>query len=46
MRRAEARDTAPGEVEWTRNRYDLVFGSNSELRAVAEMYGARPDRQL
>lgn len=34
----EARDTATGEVKWTGTRYDLVFGSNSELRAVAEVY--------
>ncbi|WP_280433998.1 catalase/peroxidase HPI [Nocardia carnea] len=36
----EARDTATGEVKWTGTRYDLVFGSNSELRAVAEVYAA------
>jgi catalase-peroxidase len=29
-----------GEVEWTGSRADLVFGSNSELRAVAEVYGS------
>ncbi|WP_459546273.1 catalase/peroxidase HPI [Nocardia sp. X0981] len=34
----EARDIATGEVKWTGTRYDLVFGSNSELRAVAEVY--------
>ncbi|MEU4311677.1 catalase/peroxidase HPI [Nocardia sp. NPDC024068] len=36
----EARGTATGEVKWTGTRYDLVFGSNSELRAVAEVYAA------
>ncbi|WP_020496608.1 catalase/peroxidase HPI [Sciscionella marina] len=32
------RDAASGEVRWTGSRVDLVFGSNSELRAVAEVY--------
>ena len=36
----EARDSVTGEVTWTGTRYDLVFGSNSELRAVAEVYAA------
>ena len=35
----EARD-ATGAVRWTGSRADLVFGSNSELRAVAEVYGS------
>ncbi|POX37076.1 catalase-peroxidase, partial [Streptomyces sp. Ru73] len=34
----EGRDRATGEVKWTGTRADLVFGSNSELRAVAEVY--------
>lgn len=34
----EGRDTATGEVKWTATRVDLIFGSNSELRAVAEVY--------
>ena len=34
----EGRDAATGEVRWTGSRNDLVFGSNSELRAVAEVY--------
>ncbi|MET8863949.1 catalase/peroxidase HPI [Nonomuraea sp. NPDC004580] len=34
----EGRDAATGEVKWTGTRADLVFGSNSELRAVAEVY--------
>ena len=34
----EGRDRATGEVKWTATPVDLVFGSNSELRAVAEVY--------
>jgi catalase-peroxidase len=36
----EGRDRATGEVKWTGSRADLVFGSNSELRAVAEVYAS------
>ena len=36
----EGRDLASGEVRWTCSRADLVFGSNSELRAVAEVYAS------
>jgi catalase-peroxidase len=36
----EGRDRATGELKWTGTRVDLVFGSNSELRAVAEVYGS------
>ena len=36
----EARDMATGKVTWTGSRADLVFGSNSELRAVAEVYAS------
>lgn len=36
----EGRDRATGEVKWTGTRVDLVFGSNSQLRALAEVYGA------
>jgi len=36
----EGRDTATGEVRWTGSRVDLVFGSNSELRALAEVYAS------
>ncbi len=35
----EGRDRATGALKWTGTRVDLVFGSNSELRAVAEVYG-------
>ena len=34
----EGRDRATSEVRWTASRVDLVFGSNSRLRAVAEVY--------
>ncbi|WP_424832292.1 catalase/peroxidase HPI [Ruegeria sp.] len=35
----EGRDRASGDVKWTGTRVDLVFGSNSQLRALAEVYG-------
>jgi catalase-peroxidase len=34
----EGRDRATGEIKWTGTRIDLVFGSNSQLRAIAEVY--------
>jgi catalase-peroxidase len=36
----EGRDRATGKVRWTATRVDLVFGSNSELRALAEVYAS------
>ena len=36
----EGRDRATGAVRWTGSRVDLVFGSNSQLRAVAEVYAS------
>ncbi|MFJ5074244.1 catalase/peroxidase HPI [Streptomyces sp. NPDC088553] len=36
----EGRDSVTGEVKWTGTRADLVFGSNSELRALAEVYAS------
>jgi catalase-peroxidase len=36
----EGRDRATGELKWTGSRVDLVFGSNSELRALAEVYAS------
>lgn len=36
----EGSDRATGNVKWTGTRADLVFGSNSELRAIAEVYGS------
>ncbi len=35
----EGRDRKSGAVKWTASRVDLIFGSNSELRAIAEVYG-------
>ena len=35
----EGRDRQTGEVKWTGSRVDLAFGSNSEIRAIAEVYG-------
>ena len=36
----DGRDRASGEVKWSGTRVDLVFGSNSQLRALCEVYGA------
>jgi len=36
----EGRDRKSGELKWTGTRVDLVFGSNSQLRALAEVYGS------
>jgi catalase-peroxidase len=36
----EGRDRVTGEIKWTGTRVDLVFGSNSQLRALAEVYGS------
>jgi catalase-peroxidase len=35
----EGRDRGTGEIKWTGTRADLIFGSNSQLRALAEVYG-------
>jgi len=35
----EGRDSESGELKWTGTRVDLIFGSNSQLRAIAEVYG-------
>jgi len=40
----EGRDRNTGELRWTATRVDLVFGSNSQLRAVAEVYGCEDSR--
>ena len=37
----EGRDRKSGELKWTGTRVDLIFGSNSQLRAVAEVYGCK-----
>ena len=36
----EGRDRATGELQWTATAVDLVFGSNSQLRALAEVYAS------
>ncbi|MDF1514394.1 MAG: catalase/peroxidase HPI [Anaerolineae bacterium] len=36
----EGRDRATGELKWTGTRVDLIFGSNSQLRALSEVYGS------
>ena len=41
----EGRDRKTGEVKWTATRADLIFGSNSELRALAEVYGCEDSRE-
>ncbi|HTL03647.1 MAG TPA: catalase/peroxidase HPI [Vicinamibacterales bacterium] len=41
----EGRDRVTGEVKWTGTRVDLVFGSNSQLRAIAEVYGCDDSQQ-
>lgn len=41
----EGRDSKTGELKWTGTRADLVFGSNSQLRALAEVYGSSDAQQ-
>jgi catalase-peroxidase len=41
----EGRDRKTGEVKWTGTRIDLIFGSNSQLRALAEVYGSSDAQQ-
>ncbi|RJP18144.1 MAG: catalase/peroxidase HPI [Candidatus Abyssobacteria bacterium SURF_5] len=41
----EGRDRATGELKWTGARVDLIFGSNSQLRALAEVYGCEDSRE-
>jgi catalase-peroxidase len=41
----EGRDRGTGERRWTATRVDLVFGSNSELRAIAEVYGSQDSKE-
>ncbi|MBZ5632627.1 MAG: catalase/peroxidase HPI [Acidobacteriia bacterium] len=41
----EGRDRATGKVKWTGTRADLVFGSNSQLRALAEVYACSDSKQ-
>ena len=41
----EGRDRATGETKWTGTRVDLIFGSNSQLRAIAEVYACDDAQQ-
>ncbi|MES2797418.1 MAG: catalase/peroxidase HPI [Bacteroidota bacterium] len=41
----EGRNRATGELKWTGSRIDLIFGSNSELRALAEVYGCSDSQE-
>ena len=41
----EGHDRATGELKWTGTRIDLIFGSNSQLRAVAEVYGCEDSQE-
>ena len=41
----EGRDRKTGELKWTASRVDLVFGANSQLRALAEVYGQDDSKQ-
>ena len=41
----EGSDRATGDFKWTGTRVDLIFGSNSELRAIAEVYGAEDSEE-
>ena len=41
----EGRDRKTGELKWTGTRVDLIFGSNAELRALAEVYGSEDSQE-
>ena len=41
----EGHDRASGDLKWTATRVDLIFGSNSELRALAEVYGSEDSQE-
>jgi catalase-peroxidase len=41
----EATDRKTGKVKWTASRVDLVFGSNSQLRAIAEVYAQNDNKE-
>ncbi|HNT57974.1 MAG TPA: catalase/peroxidase HPI [Syntrophales bacterium] len=41
----EGRDRRTGELKWTATRVDLIFGSNSQLRALAEVYGCEDSQE-
>ena len=46
MRCSIVTDRATGDVKWTGTAVDLVFGSNSQLRAIAEVYASDDAKQL
>ena len=41
----EGRDRKTGELRWTATRVDLIFGSNSQLRAMAEVYACEDSQE-
>jgi catalase-peroxidase len=41
----EGRDRATGKTKWTATRVDLVFGSHSQLRAIAEVYACNDSKE-
>jgi catalase-peroxidase len=41
----EGQDRKTGDLKWTGTRADLIFGSNSELRALAEVYGCEDSKE-
>ncbi|MDH4071298.1 MAG: catalase-peroxidase, partial [Ignavibacteria bacterium] len=41
----EGRDRSSGDLRWTGTRVDLIFGSNSRLRALAEVYGCQDSQE-
>ena len=41
----EGRDRATGKIKWTGTRVDLLFGSNSQLRAIAEVYACHDSKE-
>jgi catalase-peroxidase len=41
----EGRDRKTGEAKWTATRVDLIFGSHSQLRALAEVYGCSDSKE-
>ena len=41
----EGRDRASGDLKWTGTRVDLIFGSHSQLRAIAEVYAQNDSKE-
>jgi catalase-peroxidase len=42
----EGSDRKTNQIKWTGTRVDLIFGSNSELRSLAEVYGSKDSEEL